>query len=197
MKSLAQRVVTHYQQNATTPFRIGITGYGRAGKDTTAGILSNKIHWFPRTRVVISPLAAPLKEALNHLVDTGDESEAFNTEAKNAPAPHFCGATFREVMISFGDWARDLNPWFFIDLLEETFQFQGVLIVPDVRRQNELERMDYVIRVTRPGVGPAADHPTEGELDGAKVDWEIVNDGDVEDLTKKIDEMLYAQEGQA
>lgn len=66
--------------------------------------------------------------------------------------------------------------------------------VSDCRFVNEAkaiqERGGKMIRITRPGVGPANDHPSETSLDDYPFDAAILNDGTLEDLKRKIKECL-------
>ena len=76
-------------------------------------------------------------------------------------------------------------------------------IITDMRFPNELEavvkRNGITIRVVRPsfmvdGKVIAKDlHPSETALDDAKFDYEIINDGTMEELVKKVREILMEQ----
>lgn len=165
------------------PIYIGITGYARSGKDTVADILEEILpHSYKMS------LATSMKHGLTELI--GD-FPGFFTEEKHLVAPFFGKATYREVLISFGDWARSYNEDIFVDILKERSNLTGsCVIVPDVRRLNEVQHMDFLIRVTRPGVGPGANHPTEGELDGYPEDFLIENDGNLTDLEAKVKQVV-------
>lgn len=70
-------------------------------------------------------------------------------------------------------------------------------IITDMRFPNEMEavvkRNGITIRVTRPakkGKNTARLHPSETSLDKAKFDYEIINDGTLEELVKKVREIL-------
>jgi len=82
-------------------------------------------------------------------------------------------------------------------------------IITDMRFPNEMdavvERKGITIRVTRPhgyinphtGVYkemPLSYHPSETALDDAKFDYEIINDGTMEELVKKVREILVNEE---
>lgn len=71
---------------------------------------------------------------------------------------------------------------------------QGVAIA-DTRFRNEADVIvsdgkGIVIRVTRPGVGPASDHISEHDLDDWDFDYVIENDGSLDDLETKVIEMV-------
>jgi hypothetical protein len=84
------------------------------------------------------------------------------------------------------------------------------IVVTDVRQQNEVDWCRAngftIIRVTAPDevrIGRAISagdsfsvhdlaHETELAIDGFEVDYDVVNDGTVDDLKRKIDEILGA-----
>jgi hypothetical protein len=74
-------------------------------------------------------------------------------------------------------------------------------IITDMRFPNEMEavvkRNGITIRVTRPvkkSKNTARLHPSETSLDKAKFDYEIINDGTMEELVKKVREILVKEE---
>jgi hypothetical protein len=75
------------------------------------------------------------------------------------------------------------NVW--VDLTLAGVDDDEDVVITDVRFANEalaiLNRGGHVIRVTRPGVGPVNDHPSERALDGMLLP-EVGNDGSLEDL---------------
>lgn len=67
--------------------------------------------------------------------------------------------------------------------------------IADTRFRNEADVIvsdgkGVVIRVNRPGVGPASDHISEHDLDDWNFDWIIENDGTEEDLAVKVIDMM-------
>ena len=70
-------------------------------------------------------------------------------------------------------------------------------IITDMRFPNEMEAVEkrhgITIRVTRPGT-TVGTHPSETSLDKAKFDYEIINDGSMEELVKKVREVLVNEE---
>ncbi|WAB08766.1 deoxynucleoside monophosphate kinase [Streptomyces phage Andris] len=85
------------------------------------------------------------------------------------------------------------NVW--VDALFREFAEAPALVLTDVRFPNEAravaERGGVMIRVERPGVGPAKDkwgrvHESEVALDGWAFDHTLVNDGSVRDLHLKL-----------
>ena len=73
-------------------------------------------------------------------------------------------------------------------------------IITDMRFPNEMEAVEkrhgITIRVTRPDFlsFDAMLHPSETALDDAKFDYEIINDGTMEELVKKVREILVNEE---
>jgi hypothetical protein len=67
-------------------------------------------------------------------------------------------------------------------------------IITDTRFPNEAEAIKkangIIIRVERPGVKPINNHPSEVSLDRWEFDHLIFNKGSIEDLSKKIKEVL-------
>ena len=66
-------------------------------------------------------------------------------------------------------------------------------IITDMRFPNEMEavkeRDGITIKVVRPGTA-TGNHPSEIALDDAKFDYEIINDGTIEELVKKVKDIL-------
>ena len=62
-----------------------------------------------------------------------------------------------------------------------------------MRFPNEMEavkeRDGITIKVVRPGTA-TGNHPSETALDNAKFDYEIINDGTIEELVKKVRKIL-------
>lgn len=124
--------------------------------------------------------------------------------------------TIREFLQTLGtECLRDnlsKNIWaaaLFADYVETESIFRGKVIekhtfpnwcITDMRFPNELEavveRKGITIRVTRPvekSKTTARLHPSETSLDKAKFDYEIINDGSIEDLVEKVREILITE----
>ena len=69
-------------------------------------------------------------------------------------------------------------------------------IITDMRFPNEMEAVvengGITIRVVRPGT-VTEDHPSETALDDAAFDYEIINDGSMEELVSKVRSILVAE----
>jgi hypothetical protein len=70
-------------------------------------------------------------------------------------------------------------------------------IITDMRFPNELEAVikkgGITIRVVRPGT-VTGEHPSETALDNTTFDYEIINDGTMEELVKKVRDILVLEE---
>ncbi|AKY03366.1 deoxynucleoside monophosphate [Streptomyces phage Caliburn] len=99
----------------------------------------------------------------------------------------------RNILVSTGQTARlilGVNVW--VDAVLNDFRpDREALVITDVRMRNEADRIrelgGTLIRIERPGVGPATDvlgQPYESEtaLDDYPFDHTLVNDGSVDDL---------------
>lgn len=69
-------------------------------------------------------------------------------------------------------------------------------IITDMRFPNEMNAITNkggtTIRVTKPGTATGT-HPSEIALDDAEFDYEIINDGTIEDLIKKVKKVLLKE----
>lgn len=69
-------------------------------------------------------------------------------------------------------------------------------VITDMRFPNEMEAVvekgGITIRVVRPGT-VTGDHPSETALDDATFDYEIINDGSMEELVSKVRSILVAE----
>lgn len=70
-------------------------------------------------------------------------------------------------------------------------------IITDMRFPNEMEavieKAGITIRVIRPGT-TTGDHPSETALDDALFDYEIINDGTMEELVNKVRDILVKEQ---
>jgi len=112
--------------------------------------------------------------------------------------------TVREFLQKLGTEAmRDglhTNVW--VNALFADYKKKSNWIITDMRFPNEMEaivkRHGITIRVTRPdskdGYKFFGDlHPSETALDDAKFDYEIINDGSMEKLVKKVRKILIKE----
>jgi dephospho-CoA kinase len=176
--------------------KIALTAKLRAGKDTVADHLHIR-HSFDKVA-----FGGALKRNVN-------ETFPWLTGPKKP----------RALLQQYGQLMREIDPqvWVrhverkvngIIDLRVNTGADRIGIVISDLRQPNEYEWAHAngftIIRVTAPDdvrVGRAISagddftvhdlaHETELAIDGFAVDYEIVNDGTVDDLKRKIDEIL-------
>ena len=105
---------------------------------------------------------------------------------------------YRSDLIDLGNWGRAQNPDYW---LNKIIEFDGNVIVPDIRLPHELEIFKknggIAIRVEAPrenralrGTLVKEDDPTENALDSIS-DWDYViqNDGTLEELKEKAEKL--------
>jgi dephospho-CoA kinase len=191
---------------------IGLTGYSRSGKDSTARLLAE------RFRIARCAFADALKREVaaawhvdvnlfhdDDLKDTRLHQLALRrcTDVRFC-ADHWHLATLdalkpRTVMQEWGDWMNRNDPGRYVrilaaevrELLESDVQ---AVIVTDVRLQHEYEWLLHnggrLWRITRPDQGQPSGHETEWRQRHWLVNAEIVNGGSTEELAKKASDLL-------
>lgn len=91
----------------------------------------------------------------------------------------------------FADYIPVVQEW--DELGNDTLVEYPNWIITDMRFPNEMEAVvnkgGITIRVVRPET-TVGTHPSETALDDAKFDYEIINDGTMEELVKKVREVL-------
>lgn len=174
---------------------IAIAGRKRSGKDTVAQHLVEEYGFVPYA------LASPLKAALLQMFGFSPQ-QLFGTQKDDIDSRY--GISPRQAMQTLGtDWAQhtlmEKFPVFKLvtgrDLWVKRF-FYGMYspmvnwVVHDVRFQHEIEGLHeiceetYTMYVNRPGL-PGDEHESE-ELD-LETDYEIHNDGSLEELFEAVD----------
>lgn len=191
---------------------IAISGYARAGKDTVADRLCDVHGW---ERLAFADLLRECAKALNPIVGQvlvelpmlgTDKVEYLETDGL---------VTYQESLERYGyDKSKELYPEFRgilqrlgtdvgRRLLDDNIWVDATLakceegknyVFTDARFPNEATaisgRGGRVVRVERPGVGPANDHPSETSLDDWPFDAVYQNDGTIDDLNAWVDEHL-------
>lgn len=174
---------------------IGLIGKKRSGKDTFAAALTEDLRY---TRVAF---ADPLREAalaLDPLVGRvalpGNPSpiadvrlsaliSAIGWESAKDYVPEV-----RRILQRLGtESIRALDEDFWIRVGSTRIDgASGPVVVTDVRYPNEADairsRGGFLVRITRPGDPVGEEHISERALDDYRVDYQVPNDGTVEDL---------------
>jgi len=169
-----------------------LCGYTRSGKDAAAEALIER-GW---TRVAVSDTVLELAARINPPIRVGGEYQPFNrvladrgyTAAKEIPA-------FLEVLQDVGIAVRGvLDPDAFVKATMKDLPDRAVFT--SVRFPNEARAIvdagGVIVRVVRPGVGPANDRATETSMVDWPVDATIVNDATPDALGWRLIEAVSA-----
>ena len=184
---------------------------------TNGDIIADMEHdWYcaKKSKLQIKKFAGKLKEVASLI--TGVSVEMWEDQAfKQCRMPYGWGMTYREflqklgteamreglhkdvwVNALFADYRGVVKEW--DELGNDTIIEYPSWCVTDMRFPNEMkavkERKGVTIRVVRPDMNslqsmtPA--HTSETALDDADFDYEIINDGTIEDLIEKVREIL-------
>ena len=172
---------------------IGIHGFARSGKDTVADyIIDND------KNVLKYSFANPLKSAVSSLFNIPRED--LDGDNREVVLPEW-GLSIRQILQRFGTesmrevfgedfWLKKAQQT--VDRIEKQF---GIYqhVIADVRFENEADfcrKNGILIHIERPDVdGAVGDigHASEGGINLNTSDYHINNDGDLEDLYKKVD----------
>lgn len=184
---------------------IALSGYATCGKDTVADIL---VEQYGFTKYAWADALRLAAEALDPIIDLDQDltpirytdalAEYGYNEAK-AKFPEF-RRTLQRMGTEVGREIIGDNVW-----VNATFHriasersLADRIVIPDTRFPNEAsavhvrsESRNFVVRVTRPGVGPVTDHISETGLDNWDFDYVVENDGSLADLDDRV-KNLYA-----
>jgi hypothetical protein len=192
-----QRAADAKQQR---PRVVGICGYATVGKDSVAAHLATRhgyVHASFADRIrAFASFVDPVVGVRCGFVPSADSllvrySEALGelgyTEAKRRYP------RLRQFLVSLGEGARRfIAPDVWLDAVLPPGYSGPELVVSDVRYPNEGKRVKELrgvtIRVDRPGVEPANEHEAKHTLE-IEVDAVIVNDGTLEQLYAKVDDV--------
>jgi hypothetical protein len=170
---------------------IGIVGRKGAGKDTAAEALVSQGY---RVAKFAGALKAMVTGYLKYIGLEDDAIKAIieDYRVKEIPSPYFNGKSPRHVMQTLGtEWGRDLidtNIW--VDsCIRNCKMFNQPSIITDVRFPNEVQAVrdagGVVIRISR-GIPNTDSHASEAFIDSLPVDYEINNNGTINELHSKL-----------
>jgi hypothetical protein len=185
---------------------IGLTGAARAGKDTVAGIIAARLGEVQGLAVQRQGFADLLKASAARALGfegTVAECVAFCDRLKVAGSIFWrdgAGLNDERGALSGREFLQHYGTEAHRDTFGESFWLDAVLpagradcdllLVPDVRFENEaervIERAGEVWRVVRPGVAAVEAHASEAGLPDRLITREIVNDGDLGALRVKV-----------
>lgn len=175
---------------------VGISGYAQAGKDTAAQMMGD-IAGFERLAFA-DVLKQVAQDCNPHLHSGGTLALAVlhgGWEATKRRAPEA-----RIFLQNLGVAVREhIDPDAWVTAVMRQVHPGGRYVISDVRFDNEYraikERGGVVVRVTRPGTGPANAHVSECALDGHDFDAVLINDGDLDRLRDRVRLFLRSMNG--
>lgn len=190
------------------PFLIGLNGFKGVGKDTVGQILIDN-HDFKRLAFadslkqaaatllgINSPVVESMKNDPNVRVVLLRSGELFPRVIHQQ--------TFRKFLQLFGTevgrdlfgkdfWVDQILPYKELSTAYADNWYHGNRVITDARFPNELERIKslggFNIRIVRPGYG-GENHASEQEPSDWMLDYIIENDGTIDDLKVKVDDVL-------
>lgn len=168
---------------------IGITGKKRAGKDTAASFLNKKYDY------KIYSFADPIKDMLKVLVNYVDVNLNFylNNDKEQKIDPF--NASYRKLTQTLGtEWGRNLiDDKIWIELLDFNSQWEGKIVIPDIRFENEAEWVvnngGIIINIVRDSRYKDS-HSSEQGVPERFITETIHNNDTVEKLHTEIEKIL-------
>jgi hypothetical protein len=175
----------HSQSQLDQHSIIGLTGPAGVGKDTVGRLLSSSYNLYA--------FARPLKQALSTL-GIHEPADRAAKEALLGGKPF----SYRKAAQTLGtEWARNLDPDFWLNLAEDKTRFMRRVVFTDVRFENEaawVRKQGGVIwhihgRATTV-IGDSAKHASENAVEVKPEDFQLDNSGSIEELTEAVQELL-------
>jgi len=185
---------------------VGLSGYARSGKDTAAAGMDmwgfKRVAFADKLReflYVLNPIIQPrYKRAFPAKVPDARVQEVIDKHGWDGYKETPYGPEIRELLQRLGtDCGRQLlydHVW-----IDAALGNVGIVapdphykstVVTDVRFPNEAMAIKtkggIVIRITREGIGPANDHPSETALDDWPFDVVIDNNGTIDELVTRV-----------
>lgn len=177
---------------------IGLSGYARAGKDTAAQVLRTegweRIAFADKLREFLLRLDPGVRDNGHKLVRVSDVITTFGWDGyKETIYSEEIRGLLQRLGTECGRQLIDDNVW--VDATFANLNPDGRYAVTDCRFVNEAEavrtRGGKMIRIERPGVGPANSHASETSLDDYDFDAVIVNDDSHEVLRQRLVKAIY------
>lgn len=173
---------------------IGLAGHARAGKDTVARYLAQHL------TLITYAFADPFKQAIASMFHL--TAAQLDGAEKELPLP-WLGKSPRELMQLLGtEWGREMvhpHVWLLLaeqnlQLLAEHDQAMKGVVISDVRLEMEADWVrsngGVIFHISRPGVSPVSDHPTEAGVRRYSSDYVIENNGTLEELYDQVDSAI-------
>lgn len=165
---------------------IGISGRARHGKDSCADFIVARFGGYKYA------LASPIKAMVNAGFGI-DLQNAYWAGRKEAPVAALGGHSPREIMQTLGtEWGRGMvDEQIWITMAKQRLLTNGPgMVIPDVRFDNEADWIrsinGLVVHITRGQAAAVSPHSSEGGITKLPQDFEVANNGSLEDLRNTI-----------
>ena len=190
---------------------VALSGYGGSGKDSVADVLVadygfKRYAWADTLRLAaaaLNPIVSWDGRVPIRYIDAIEEV-GYNVAKFEYPEVRTLlqrlGTEVGRNLIGDNVWVdatlhriqRECDPW--DDVVITDTRFLNEVEVVKNPEASPLRGSAYCVRVNRPAVGPAGDHPSETDLDDYDFDYTINNDGALEDLPGAVEDFLKATE---
>ena len=190
---------------------IGLSGFARAGKDETAKVLVEEfgfvqIAFADKLREMLyalNPIVAVLSRSCTETIREGWEptesqiylQDVIDTVGWDGYKETKVGPEIRRLLQRLGTEAGRKTLWdtIWIDATLANLDADAKVVVSDARFFNEFDaikdRGGKIWRITRDGVGPANNHPSELEASYYdEFDYYLLNNGSLEGFKQKVRE---------
>ena len=168
---------------------IGLSGYAQSGKDTAASFFEGyeRRAFADPMRDVLYTLNPIVKSGLN-LQDAIDEDGWDKAKVRYPEIRRLLQVLGTEV--GRAKWGQNFWLW----QATKGLNSNQNIVFTDVRFPNELEEIKIfggvTVRIVRDGVEAVNTHPSESALDDATFDFTIHNNGTLEELKAKIENLV-------
>lgn len=175
---------------------IGLSGYAQSGKDTAAlAITRQQSGWeIRRWAQKVKSIASLLTGVPEYIFE--------NIDFKNSVMPDYWWnndrpITYREFLQKIGTEAirNNIHENAWVNALMSEYNHTCKWIITDTRFPNEAQAIKnaggFVIRIIRPGVKPANNHPSETALDNWNFDGYVVNNCNLSEFSNRVNEVVW------
>jgi len=180
---------------------IGLVGYARSGKDTTADFFVDHMNKHAPDEVTEKySFASPIKASVNELM--GWDERHSDGDLKEVIDP-FWGVSPRQAYQTFGtEWARNcIRQDFWLKKAELKLQQSHHMVIADVRFMNEAKWIKsnggILVRVERDNridIGETSQHVSEREISSIREDYLIQNNREKTYVEECVTQILHMVE---
>lgn len=174
---------------------IGLSGYGRSGKDSVAQILGDVYDF---KRYAFADAVRDMALAIDPWVEIpyhGFRRLAYVVDDlgwEQAKAYSDVRSSLQHIGMA---GRKEIHEDVWLDIVRERVADDNLpgAVITDVRFGNEADWIDrdgFLVRVSRPGYGPVNGHHSETEVDDREPVYGLINDGDLDDLTTQVKAMV-------